>query len=266
MLFRSQPPPEEWRTFVMRPRRAIDQDAFESLSTAQPVHGADAVRLLWEVCQIPDYRKTMTESHTRLLGRIHEFLSGPGRMLPTDWLADQIARLDLTDGDIDTLAARIAHIRTWTYVCHRSGWLRDSAHWQQRTREVEDRLSDALHDRLTQRFVDRRSAALTRRLGDTQELQSVIDETGAVRVEGHAIGRLEGFRFVADTTDTTSESRLLRTAAQRSLRTEIRQRARRLAKEPDAAFRLDADGTLRWNTDAVGRLQAWTSEIGRAHV
>lgn len=254
-------PPEEWRTFVMRPRRAIDQDAFESLSAAQPVQGTDAVRLLWDVCQVPDYRKTMTESHTRLLGRLHEFLSGPGRILPTDWLSDQIARLDLTDGDIDTLAARIAHIRTWTYVCHRGGWLHDAAHWQQRTREVEDRLSDALHDRLTQRFVDRRSAALTRKLGDTQDLQSTVEQNGAVRVEGHAIGRLEGFRFVADTADTTSESRLLRTAAQRSLRTEIRQRARRLAKEADAAFRLDADGTLRWQDEAVARLQSGTSAV-----
>ena len=256
-----QPPPEEWRKFVMRPRRAIDQDAFETLSAAQPVHGTAAVRLLWEVCQVPDYRKTMTESHTRLLGRIHEFLSGPTRMLPTDWLADQIARLDLTDGDIDTLAARIAHIRTWTYVCHRTGWLQDAAHWQQRTREVEDRLSDALHDRLTQRFVDRRSAALSRKLGDAQELQSAVDNKGAVSVEGHAIGRLEGFRFVADNTDTTAELRLLRTAAQRSLRSEIRQRARRLAKDDDAGFVLDADATLRWYGDAVARLQPGTSPI-----
>lgn len=225
------------------------------------MHGPAAVRLLWDVCQVPDYRKTMTESHTRLLGRIHEFLSGPQGMLPTDWLADHVARLDRTDGDIDTLATRIAYIRTWTYVCHRTGWLRDAAHWQERTREVEDRLSDALHERLTQRFVDRRSAVLSRKLGDRTDLFSTVDDKGVVSVEGHAIGKLEGFRFLADIANSTTETRLLRTAAHRSLRPEIARRARDLLAEADSAFHLDDRGIVRWRDAPIARLQAGTGVL-----
>ncbi len=256
-----EPPPPEWRKFAVRPRRAVDQAAFEILSAAHEVRGRAAVRLLWDVCQVPDYRKTMADAHNRLLAQIYEHLSGPAGLLPNDWLADHVARLDRMDGDIDTLAARIAHIRTWTYVTHRTDWLQDAAHWQERTREVEDRLSDALHERLTQRFVDRRSAALTRKLGDRTDLLSAVDERGVVSVEGHAIGRLDGFRFKADVADTSAEARLLRTAAQRSLRPEIQTRAAQLIAAADTAFILEPTGIVQWHGAAIARLQAATSVL-----
>jgi ATP-dependent RNA helicase SUPV3L1/SUV3 len=256
-----EPPPSEWRKFAVRPRRAVDQAAFEALSATHELRGRGAVRLLWDVCQVPDYRKTMAESHNRLLGHIYEHLSSPDAILPSDWLADQVARLDRTDGDIDTLAARIAHIRTWTYVTHRTGWLRDATHWQERTREVEDRLSDALHERLTQRFVDKRSALLSRKLGDRTDLFSAVDDKGVVSVEGHAIGRLDGFRFKADAADTSAETRMLRTAAQRSLRPEIETRATQLIAEVDAGFTLQADGVVMWRGAAIARLQAGGSVL-----
>ena len=254
-----EPPPPEWRKFAVRPRRAIDQAAFEVLSATRELRSRAAVRLLWDVCQVPDYRKTMAESHNRLLGQIYDHLSGPAGQLPSDWLGDHVARLDRTDGDIDTLAGRIAHIRTWTYVTHRTGWLRDATHWQERTREVEDRLSDALHERLTQRFVDRRSAALTRKLGDRTDLLSAVDDGGIVSVEGHAIGRLDGFRFKADLADSNAETRLLRTAAQRSLRPEIQTRATQLIAEADTAFSLEPTGIVLWRGAAIARLQAGTT-------
>ena len=248
------PPPETWRRLLARPRRAIDRDAFAALEGSLRIRGEERVRLLWEVCRVPDYRKTLTESHTQLLARIFGFLSTPAAALPTDWLADRVARLDRTDGDIDTLASRIAHIRTWTYVCHRHGWVRDPEHWRKRTREVEDRLSDALHDRLTQRFVDRRSAAIRRRLGESSALAPTVGDGGAVWVDGHTIGRLEGLRFVADPADTGADRRLLRTAAQRTLRNEIHERAGRMIREPDAAFAFDAAGDIAWHGAAVARL------------
>lgn len=248
------PPPEDWRRFLLRPRSAIDRNAFASLHEPLEARSPGQVRLLWEVCQIPDYRKTLTESHTRLLSSIYGFLSSPEGTLAVDWLADRVARLDRTDGDIDTLSARIAHVRTWTYVCHHAGWVRDFAHWQARTREVEDRLSDALHDRLTQRFVDRRSAALSRRLGESDELDSLVGPDGEVSVDGHAIGRLAGFRFFADSAETGAEQRLLRTAAQRTLRSEMRARASRLIREPDTAFALTDRAEIAWRGESVARL------------
>ena len=133
------------------------------------------MRLLWQVCQIPDFRKTLTDAHLHLLATVYRHLTGRRGVLPNDWVGDMIAQLERIDGDIDALVSRIAHVRTWTYMSHRASWLTDAAHWQERAREVEDRLSDALHERLTQRFVDRRTSALMRSLRDRDEHAAVVD-------------------------------------------------------------------------------------------
>jgi ATP-dependent RNA helicase SUPV3L1/SUV3 len=212
-----------------------------------------AVRLLWEVCQIPDYRKVMSDSHARLLGHCFLHLAGPEQRLPTGWVARQMASLDRVDGDIDTLMTRIAHIRTWTYIAHRGDWVEGAAEWQERARSIEDRLSDALHDRITQRFVDRRSAFLLRQLASDGELLATVSAAGEVHVEGTYAGRVDGLRFVQNEAGD-SEMRMLATAATRTLRTEVATRARRLAADPDEAFAIDAGGGLRWRGGSVGRL------------
>ncbi len=216
----------------------------------------DSVRLLWEVCQIPDFRKVMRDTHARLLAQIYLHLVGRTGRLPTDWVATQVNRLDRSDGDIDTLMARIAHIRTWTYIAHRPDWLADAAAWQERARAIEDNLSDALHDRITQRFVDRRSAFLVRQLASSRELLASVSRDGEVRVEGHPVGRLAGFRFVPDAVANTEAAKTLLTAANRVLRNEIEARARILADAPDEEFALNQTGTMFWRGGAVGRLVA----------
>ena len=214
-----------------------------------------AVRLLWEVCQIPDFRKVMSDSHARFLAHCFVHLAGREGRLPTAWVGSQIAQLDRLDGDIDTLMMRIAHVRTWTYVTHRSDWIESATDWQDRARGIEDRLSDALHDRITQRFVDRRSAFLVRHLAGEGELLASVDKNGAVLVEGAAVGRLDGFRFAPGAAEGAA-ARTLLTAANRVLRTEVAARARRLANDPDEAFSLDAAGRLLWRDGGVGRLVA----------
>jgi ATP-dependent RNA helicase SUPV3L1/SUV3 len=213
-----------------------------------------AVRLLWEVCQIPDFRKVMSDTHARFLAQIFRHLSGPSERLPADWVASQVGRLDRLDGDIDSLMARIAHIRTWTYIAHRPDWLAGAAQWQERARAIEDKLSDALHDRITQRFVDRRSAFLVKRLAAEEALLASVSHAGEVKVEGHYVGRLEGFRFVPDPTAVGGEAKTLLAAANRVLRGEIAQRARRLAAADDGELVLGEDGTIAWRGGAVGRL------------
>ena len=185
---------------LVQAREADDQLALRALAGMAEIAAASRnparVRLLWEVCQIPDFRKVMSETHARLLAQIFRHLTGASGRLPTDWVARQVGRLDRGEGDIDTLMARIAHVRTWTYIAHRADWLADAAAWQERARAIEDRLSDALHDRLTQRFVDRRGAFLVRQLAGSGELLAAIRPSGEVLVEGHFVGRLDGFRFV----------------------------------------------------------------------
>ena len=244
--------------------KALARDAAIAARAVSPA----AIRLLWEVCQIPDFAKTMHEAHVRLLRRVYDHLMGPQGVLPPDWVGRHLQRLDRTDGDIDTLSGRIAHVRTWTYIAHRDAWHRDATHWQERARAIEDRLSDALHERLTQRFVDRRNAVLLRRLGDPTELLPAIAEGGAVLVEGHFVGRIEGLSFAPDAAASGNEGRALRTAANRVLAAEIAARAARLAEAPDQDFALGPDGRIAWIADRarqdggpVGRLAAGATAL-----
>lgn len=217
---------------------------------------AKLVRLLWDVCQIPDFRKTMSDVHTRLLQQIYGHLASSSARLPTDWVAGQLTRLDQTAGDIDQLSQRLAHVRTWTYVSFRPDWLRDAAHWQEVARGIEDRLSDALHERLTQRFVDRRGAHLIRRMDGAGELLAGVDRTGSVTVEGHPVGRLDGFVFTPDSLGEGIDVRRLLTAARRALGSEIQRRAALLAAAPETDITLRPDGTLLWQDAPVARLTA----------
>jgi ATP-dependent RNA helicase SUPV3L1/SUV3 len=247
---------------LVQTRDADDHRALQRLSRNAEVTGLatnpGAVRLLWEVCQIPDFRKVMSDSHARFLAQCFGHIAGPVGRLPSAWVGAQMAQLDRLDGDIDTLMARIAHIRTWTYITHRGDWVEGAADWQDRARGIEDRLSDALHDRITQRFVDRRSAFLVRHLAGDAEVLASVDKAGEVRVEGTYVGRLDGFRFVPDASDGDGV-RTLVTAANRVLRGEVTARARRLAGEADEAFAIDASGRVLWRGDPVGRLVAGES-------
>ena len=212
----------------------------------------DMVSLLWEVCQIPDFRKTMPEIHLRLLRKIYHYLAALDGHLPSDWVAGQVARLEEFDGDIDTLMARIAHIRTWTYISHRTNWIDDAFSWQARARLIEDRLSDALHERLTQRFVDRRSAILVRSRG--KDVQADVNQDNEVFVKGVFVGCLEGLRFVTDLLATSGDRRLLTAAAHRGLQIEIRRRVVSLEKSVNADFNLSNDGKILWKEQFLGNL------------
>ena len=213
----------------------------------------DLVRVLWDVCQIPDYRKTMLDAHVRLLARIYCYLASSDILLPTDWVAKQLVHLERVDGDIDTLMARIAHTRTWTFISHRADWLEDAPHWQQRARAIEDSLSDALHDRLTKRFVDRRNLVLVRSRNKDQ-LNAEIDEDNSVFVEGTYLGKLTGLKFIPDLSASMEDRRLMTNAAQKFLQQEIQRRVQEIEKAENAEFVLNNDGNFFWNDSKIGRL------------
>src|SRR6187399_1468732 len=184
-----------------------------------------AIARLWDACQVPDYRKIAPATHAELAVTLYGFLMREGN-IPTDWFARQVALADRTDGDIDTLSNRIAHVRTWTFVANRPDWLGDPDHWQGVTRAVEDKLSDALHERLAERFVDRRTSVLMRRLRENTMLETEITKSGEVVVEGHPIGVLQGFQFAPDPAAGEGESgKALRAAAAKALGGEIEARS-----------------------------------------
>ncbi|MHC2433805.1 helicase-related protein [Bradyrhizobium sp. USDA 4451] len=218
-------------------------------------HGPKAVERLWEACQVPDYRKLSPAAHAELVTTLYGFLMQKGR-IPDAWFAAQVDQANRTDGDIDTLSGRIAQIRTWTFVANRPDWLYDPDHWQGITRDLENKLSDALHERLTERFVDRRTSVLMRRLRENSVLNTEIGKTGEVIVEGHVIGRLDGFTFAPDAAEAGSDAKALQAAAQQVLAREIDARAEKLGAAPDEQFVLTSDGTIRWTGDAVAKLVA----------
>ncbi|MBR0719466.1 helicase-related protein [Bradyrhizobium liaoningense] len=242
------------RAPIAEDMRVLDHAARDG-EVRDMAHGKAAVERLWEACQVPDYRKLSPAAHAELVTTLYGFLMQKGR-IPDAWFAAQVDQADRTDGDIDTLSGRIAQIRTWTFVANRPDWLADPEHWQGITRELENKLSDALHERLTERFVDRRTSVLMRRLRENTSLNTEIGKTGEVIVEGHVIGRLDGFTFAPDAAEAGSDAKALQAAAQAVLAGEINARAEKLGGGADEQFVLTSDGTIRWTGDAVARLTA----------
>ncbi len=243
---------------LARARMADDVLALETVSQdrelAELTGGPAAVATLWDVCQIPDYRKISSQNHAELVGTLYRFLISGEERIPEDWFAKQVALADRTDGDLDTLSNRIAHIRTWTFVSNRPNWLRDPAHWQERTRAIEDSLSDALHEQLTQRFVDRRTSALMRGMRE-DNLNADIGEDGAIKVENHYVGRIKGFLFSPDAQAEGIHGKAARNAAMQVLSKELTMRARRVAAARNDAFKLSPRGQVLWRGDEVARLE-----------
>ncbi|MBR1179180.1 helicase [Bradyrhizobium sp. KB893862 SZCCT0404] len=242
------------RAPVAEDMRVLDHAARDG-EVRDIAHGKAAVERLWEACQVPDYRKLSPAAHAELVTTLYGFLMQKG-CIPDSWFEAQITQADRIDGDIDTLSARIAQIRTWTFVANRPDWLRDPERWQGIAREVENKLSDALHERLTERFVDRRTSVLMRRLRENTSLNTEIGKTGEVIVEGHVIGRLDGFTFAPDAAEAGSDAKALQAAAQAVLAGEINARAEKLGNAPDDQFVLTSEGIIRWTGDAVARLSA----------
>ena len=246
-------------TGLTRAPLAADQMALDIASRDADVrkvarNRGDVARL-WECCQIPDYRKLSPAAHCELVLSVYGFVVRAGR-IPDDWFARHVTVIDRTDGEIDAIAARIAQVRTWTFIANRSDWLRDPEHWQGVTRRVEDTLSDALHERLAQRFVDRRTSVLRRRLRENAIMEAEITSGGDVMVEGQHVGQLNGFRFTSDPQAAGEEARTLNAAAQKALASEIEGRATRVHEAVDEAFVLANDGLIRWLGEPVGRITA----------
>ncbi len=246
---------------LTRAPQAADQLALEFAARDEKVIREAKTRAdigrLWECCQIPDYRKLSPVAHAELVISIFGFVVRAGH-IPDDWFARHVAAQDRTDGGLDTLSARIAEIRIWTYIANRTGWLRDPRHWQSVTRQVEDNLSDALHERLAQRFVDRRTSVLMRRLRENAMLEAEVTPSGDVLVAGQHVGQLNGFRFTADPAAVGEAARALNAAAQKALASEIEGRAVRVSEAVDEAFILTNDGIIRWLGEPIGMIAAGT--------
>ena len=251
------PPP---RRGLVRGNDASDLETLTTLARDADVRakaqGRRRVRLLWDACQIPDFRKIADDSHAALCARIFNHVADGGA-LPVDWIAGQIDRLARIEGDIDTLMQRLSGVRVWSYIVARDDWVRDATHWQARARAVEDMISDSLHEKLMHRFVDRRAALLMRRLEGTegQDLLSAVTARGEVVVEGHSVGHVAGFSFLPDPAAVGDERRMVMRAARRALGEEMPRRVGRFEAAPDTEITRTAQHRLVWQEQEVARLR-----------
>jgi ATP-dependent RNA helicase SUPV3L1/SUV3 len=219
--------------------------------------GPKSVARLWEVASLPDFRQTGAEHHSRFVASLWEHLVGG--VLPHSYVAGELARLDTIQGDVDTLSARIAAVRTWTYIAHRSDWLTNPPAMAERARALEEKLSDALHDALRQRFVDKRTSMLLRKSAKDVGLLPVdIQADNRVLVDGEDIGTLQGFAFRVDPAAKASDRKLLLAAAERHLAAYLRQKAKDVSMAEDSEFSLAADGegkpAIFWQGEILGAL------------
>jgi len=248
------PPPEKG---LGRARPASDLVALKALSEDEELLAKLATRQeiarFWEICQLPDFRKLSTDEHVKLVKSFALFLANGG-VIPDDWMARQVARLDESLGDVASLSGCLAHVRTLTYASNRPGWTQDSAHWQGVTRAVEDRLSDALHECLTQRFIDRRTSILMKTLREEDFATLTLDESGTVSVGGESIGRLDGLSFTPDPRAKGIHGRTLRAAAFKGLENELAQRTAKLLAAEDKDITLSEHGKLWWDGAMIGMM------------
>ena len=251
----SAPPP---RTGLKASPDALDEKTLRLMVEGGAVgpRSADRSTLvrLWDACQTPDFRKTTLEDHVRLVRDLFDHLTVGARRVPDDWMAGQWRPLDRLDGEIDALSTRLAGVRTLAYIANRPDWLADPDHWREATLRLEDRLSDALHEKLMTRFIDARTSALIRGLGRPDELLAGVAADGTVTVEGHFVGKLEGLRFESAAGAGVLAQKALRAAAQRAVAPQVARRLGALAAEPDEAFALAPDGVVLWRGEAAGRL------------
>ena len=231
----------------------------EDAAIGPNVAGAREVRRLWDLARLPDFRKAGPEGHARLVLGLAETLANPDARLADKGLERRLDDLSSTQGDIAKLQQRLANIRTWTYAAHRPDWLENPEKWQDRTREIEDSLSDALHEALTARFVDRRTTALLASLKKEDALVTELTPEGDVRVEGHVVGRLKGLTFEPVLDARTLEGKAVRSAAQAAVRPLILERLSLIVAAPDDAFKLNDEGQIEHINSPVAHLAKGSS-------
>lgn len=245
------------RAELVRGREADDQRALRYLAKDEQVRrlalGPAAVGILWEVCQVPDFHKTMTGDHVKLLTALYGFLMGHEASIPEDWIASQVLRLNDVRGDIDTLTNRLASIRTWTFISHRRDWLQNNSHWQEVTRQIEDSLSDALHERLTLQFVDQRAGVLMR-ARENAAVAEIIEDT--VQVEGQHVGQLVGLNFKPIQALESKDARNLLSAAKTAMAEPVKERLAAMLSPSSAVYAITASGAVTWQGNEIGVLQA----------
>ncbi|MEM7768285.1 MAG: helicase-related protein [Pseudomonadota bacterium] len=226
----------------------------EDAEIGPDVRGQRVVRRLWDLARLPDFRKAGHDGHGRLVLGLAETLHDPDARLGDAAMGLRLDNLSSTQGDIAQLQTRLAAIRTWAYAAHRDDWLENPVQWREKTREIEDKLSDALHQALTARFVDKRTTALLAGMKREHGLVGEMNDDGEVSVEGHVVGKLTGLTFEPASQARSLEGKAVRNAAQQAMRPILTDRLKRIAGHDGLGLAFAEDGTITFLTEPVATL------------
>lgn len=212
------------------------------------------VKTLWDVCQIPDFRNVGVEAHARFTSDLYNRILANNGTVPNDYFERNVKRLDIIHGSVDMLSARLAAIRTWTFIANKAIWGHKSKGWAEVARTIENKLSDELHERLVLRFVDRRTSALLKGLGEHKRMEATINKDGEVFAEGHKIGHLSGLLFTPDDAVDQQNLKIVQSSAAIALAPEIDKRLIQITGSDNTALVLRDDGLIYWVGTPIAKL------------
>ncbi len=239
-------------------KEAIDEAALRALAKdddiAAKIRNHISLRSLWEACQLPDFRKIGMDEHLKLVSFLFWARLSPDGVVPEEWFTAQVTDLDKMEGDIDTLSSRLSGVRTLSYIANRGGWLKRSEYWRDAARDLEERLSDKLHEALMQRFIDQRTGALLKALNADEDMRPEVTPDGQVIIEGHTVGELKGLVFKLGASESIISDKALRQAANRAVLPLLHDRLRDLGQAASKAFAIKGS-QIWWQGAAVAEIE-----------
>ncbi len=213
------------------------------------------LELLWECCQIPDFEKKAYGQHINIIDKVFKYLSTRKKMIPNDYMKEQLKGLEKEHGNIDVLSHRISNVRTWSYVSNKKNWVENSDYWVQLTKGIEDKLSDKLHQELTNSFIDKKISILSRSLKQDLVLDTKIDENDKILINGQYVGELKGLKFLIAHTSKTLDTDIksIKKAARKGVEEELEKRVNKIIE--DQKIELNEDCKIIWNNNVIARLK-----------
>ncbi|MBD1172295.1 helicase [Pelagibacterales bacterium SAG-MED05] len=213
------------------------------------------LELLWECCQIPDFEKKAYGQHINIIDKVFQFLSTRKKKIPSNFMKEQLKGLEKDHGNVDLLSHRLSNVRTWSYVANKKNWVENSDYWVQLTKDIEDKLSDKLHEELTKSFIDKKISILSRSLKQDLILKTKISEENKMYIDGQLIGELKGLKFIIELTSKTLDTDIksIKKAARKGVKEELDKRVNKIIEGQEIS--VDTDSKIIWRGNPVGRLK-----------
>ena len=211
--------------------------------------------ILWECCQIPDFEKKAYGQHISIVDKVFQFLTTRKNRIPSSFMKEQLKGLEKEHGNVDLLSHRLSNVRTWSYVANKKNWVENSDYWVQLTKNIEDKLSDKLHDELTKSFIDKKISILSRSLKQDLVLNTKINDENKIHIDGQLIGELRGLKFLIEVTSKTLDTDIksIRKATRKGVEEELVKRVNEILSKEE--IKINDENKIIWKNNPIARLK-----------